>query len=53
MFCKSDCYVDMTKVMAFATMDQKMTSGKSDRSNSTIVISSQTRHFQLQTKSCV
>ncbi len=39
--------------MAFATMDQKLTSGKNDGSNSTIIISSQNGHLQLQTESCV
>jgi len=53
MFCNSNCYVDMTRIMAFAAIDRKMTSGKSDKSNSTIVISSQNGHLQLQTKSCV
>jgi hypothetical protein len=43
----------MTRVMAFATMDQKMISGKNDGSNSTVVISSQNGHLQLQIKSCV
>ncbi len=37
----------MTRVMPFATMDQKMTGGKSDHSNSTIVFSSQNAHLQL------